>query len=77
MENGRNKESYRNLEWIEGCMQQLCESSWNCALTLHSYISVTVIVNINEKNTSIATGPLYVMSNLKRFGRSYLKRWLF
>ena len=45
-----------------GCM---CESSWKCALTLHRYISVTDKVKINEKNTSIATGPLYVHTEFK------------
>ena len=36
------------------------QSSGKCALTLLSCISVTDKVKINEKNTSIATGPLYV-----------------
>ena len=35
------------------------QSSGKCALTLHSCISVTDRVKINEPNTSIATGPLY------------------
>ena len=43
-----------------GGMQQLCELSWKCALTLHSCISVKDKVEINEHNTSIATGPLYL-----------------
>ena len=34
--------------------------SGKCALTLHSCISVTDGVKINELNTSIAIGPLYV-----------------
>ena len=38
------------------------ESSWKCALTLRSYISVTDKVKINERNTSIATGPLYLLT---------------
>ena len=36
-----------------------------CALTLHSCISVTDRVKINELNTSIATGPLYVHTEFK------------
>ena len=38
----------------------MVQSSGKCALTLHSCISVTDRVKINELNTSIATGPLYV-----------------
>ena len=30
------------------------------ALTLHSYISLTDVVKINEKNKSITIGPFYV-----------------
>ena len=41
------------------------------------YISVTDKVKINEKNYSIVTGALYVHTELKRFGRSYLKMWRF
>ena len=37
----------------------MMQSSGKCALTLHSCISVTDEVKINELNTSIATGPLY------------------
>ena len=44
-------------EWNTGCMLQ---SSGKCALTLHSCISVTDRVKIDELNTSIATGLLYV-----------------
>ena len=36
------------------------QSSGKCALTLHSCVSVTDRVKINELNTSIATGPVYV-----------------
>ena len=43
-----------------GCMQKWCNRAGNVALTLHSCISVTDRVKINELNTSIATGPLYV-----------------
>ena len=65
MENGRNKESYRNLLWIG--TRAACNNcaSWKCALTLHRYISVTDKVKINEKNNSIVTGPLYVHTEFK------------
>ena len=42
-----------------GCMQQWCNRAGNVQ-TLHSCISVTDRVKINELNTSIATGSLYV-----------------
>ena len=42
----------------------MVQSSDKFALTLHSCISVTDRVKINELNTSIATGPIL---NLKRF----------
>ena len=43
-----------------GLHAKMVQSSGKCALTLHSCISVTDRVKINELNTSIATGPLYV-----------------
>ena len=56
--------SYQNLLWIgrmeHGLHAKMVQSSGKCALTLHSCISVTDRVKINELNTSIATGPLYV-----------------
>ena len=56
--------SYQNLLWIgrmeHGLHATMVQSSGKCALTLHSRISVTDKVKINELNTSIATGPLYV-----------------
>ena len=59
MENGRNKEVI--VEWENGTRNNCVhESSWKCALTLHSCISVTDEVKINEQNKSIATGPLYL-----------------
>ena len=52
--------SYQNLLWIgHGLHAKMVQSSGKCALTLHSCISVTDKVKINELNTSIATGPLY------------------
>ena len=39
---------------------EMVQSSGQCALTLHSGIPVTDRVKINELNTSIATGSLYV-----------------
>ena len=39
----------------------------------HSDIFVTDRIKINEQGISIATGPLYVHSELKRFECSYLK----
>ena len=63
-------------EWNTGCMQKWCNRA---TLTLHSCISVTDRVKINELNTSIAAGSLYVHTvlNLKRFECSYLKMWRF
>ena len=46
-----------------GC--KMVQSSGKCALTLHCCISVTDRVTINELNTSIATGPLYVSTQLE------------
>ena len=43
-----------------GLHAKMVQSSGKCALTLHSCISVTDKLKINELNTSIATGPLYV-----------------
>ena len=64
----------RNKEVIEMYCGWRTECSWKCALTWHSCISVTDKVQINEQNTSIATGPLYTYTpNLMRFERSYLK----
>ena len=39
--------------------------SRKCALTLHSCIFVTDRVKINELNTSIVTGPLYVRTEFE------------
>ena len=53
--------SYQNLLWIEhGLHAKMVQSSGKCALPLHSCISVTDTIKINELNTSVATGPLYV-----------------
>ena len=51
MEKWAEQRSYQNLLWIA------CEK---CALTLHSCISVTDNVKINEQKKPIATGPFYV-----------------
>ena len=42
-----------------GLHSKMVQSNGKCALTLHSCISVTEKVEINELNTSIATGPVY------------------
>ena len=59
---GTKKLSKFIVDWENGT-RVACknvQSSGKCALTLHSCISVTDRVKINELNTSIATGPLYV-----------------
>ena len=48
-----------------GLHAKMVQSSGKCALTLHSCISVTDGVKINELNTSIATGPLYVRTEFE------------
>ena len=50
-----------------GLHAKMVQSSGKCALTLHSCISVTDGVKINELNTSIAiaTGPLYVQTEFE------------
>ena len=54
---GTKKLSKFFVEWKNGTrVACMCESSWKCALTLHSCISVTDQVKI----TSIATGRLYL-----------------
>ena len=65
MDDGRNN----IVEWENGT-RVACN---NRAINLHSCISVTDKVKINEQNTSIATGPLYHTPKLMRFERSYLK----
>ena len=44
------------------------QSSGKCALTLHSCISVTDRVKINEQNKSIDIGPLYVQTEFESYG---------
>ena len=56
---GTKKLSKFIVDW-EKLHSKMVQSSGKCALTLHSCISVTDRVKINELNTSIATGPLYV-----------------
>ena len=62
----------------------VCQIDWRettgkmyikCTLTLHSGISITDKVKINEQNKSIATGPLYghskfeaIRTLLRKFG---------
>ena len=48
-----------------GLHAKMVQSSGKCALTLHSCIFVKDRVEINEKNTSIATGPLYVPTEIE------------
>ena len=43
----------------------MVQSSGKCALTLHNCIFVQDRVKINEMNTSIATGPLYVRTEFE------------
>ena len=60
---GTKKLSKFIVDWengTRGLHAKMVQSSGKCALTLHSCISVTDRVKINELNTSIATGPLYV-----------------
>ena len=57
---GTKKLSKFIVDWENGVHAKMVQSSGKCALTLHSCISVTDRVKINELNTSIATGPLYV-----------------
>ena len=59
---GTKKLSKFIVDWENGTLvhSKMVQSSGKCALTLHSCISVTDRVKINELNTSIATGPLYV-----------------
>ena len=49
------------MDWENGTRlhAKMVQSSEKCALTLHSCISATDRVKINELNTSIATGPMY------------------
>ena len=48
-----------HAEWENGTSPGcLGKSSRKCALTLHTCISATDRVKINEKNKSIAIGPL-------------------
>ena len=53
---GTKKLSKFIVDW-DGLHAKMVQSSGK--LTLHSSISVTDGVTINELNTSIATGPLY------------------
>ena len=48
-----------------GLHAKMVQSSGKCALTLHNCISVTDRVRINELNTLIATGPLYVRTEFR------------
>ena len=43
-----------------GLHAKMVQSSGKCSLTLHSCISVTDRVKINEQNKSIDIGPLYL-----------------
>ena len=44
-----------------GLHAKMVQSSGKCSLTLHSCISVTDRVKINEQNKSIDIGPLYLL----------------
>ena len=52
------------VDW-DGLHAKMVQSSRKCVLPLHSCISVTDRVKINELNKSIATGPLYVHTEFK------------
>ena len=62
---GTKKLSKFIVDWENehGCKNGAIERE--CALTLHSCISVTDRVQINEMNTSIETGPLYVRTEFE------------
>ena len=57
---GTKKLSKFIVDWENGTHAKMVQSSGKCALTLHSCISVTDRVKINEQNKSIDIGPLYL-----------------
>ena len=48
-----------------GLHAKMVQSNGKCALTLHSCISVTDRVKINEQNKSIDIGPLYLQTEFE------------
>ena len=62
---GTKKLSKFIVDWENGTRYGNNESSGKCALTLHSCISVTDRVKINELNISITTGPLYIYTEFE------------
>ena len=69
MEKWAEQRRYQNLFWIgrmeHGLHAKMVQSSEKCALTLHSCISVTDRVKINEQNKSIDIGPLYLQTEFE------------
>ena len=59
----------KKLLWIgrmeHGLHAKMVQSSGKCALNLHSCISVTDRVKINEQNKSIDIGPLYLQTEFE------------
>ena len=64
---GTKKLSKFIVDWENGTRlhAKMVQSSGKCALTLHSCISVTDRVKINEQNKSIDIGPLYLQTELE------------
>ena len=63
---GTKKLSKFIVDWERmehGLHAKMVQSSGKCALTLHSCISVTDRVKINEQNKSIDIGPLALPTN--------------
>ena len=64
---GTKKLSKFIVDWENGT-RVACKNGaieWKCALTLHSCISVTDRVKINEQNKSIDIGPLYLQTEFE------------
>ena len=67
------------IEWFKVYLNHWCELSGKCALTSLHCISVTDDVKINEQNTSIATGFIYVQTDFeavwKLLSKDILRSW--
>ena len=61
---GTKKLSKCIVDW-ENLHAKMVQSSGKCTLTLHSCISVTDRVKINEQNKSIDIGPLYLQTDFE------------
>ena len=64
---GTKKLSKFIVDWENGThgLHAKMVSSGKCGLTLHSCISVTDRVKINEQNKSIDIGPLYLQTEFE------------